>query len=125
MAGAVDNAQQVVLTFGTENVEVAANNVSRVPKDKMPLAQRLLQRLIWKNSALDQAGILDRSLNLSVRLLHGLICCFECLRAGCNFVFQFFGVALDFFGHQRKGTTQIPEFVLARGRQGNIVASFC
>ena len=113
MAGAVDNAQQVVLTFGTENVEVAANNVSWVPKDKMPLAQSLLQRQVWKDRALDQAGIVDRSVDFPVRLLHGLICSFECLRSGDNLVFQFFGIALDFSGHQHKGTTQVAEFILA------------
>ena len=113
MAGAVDNAQQVVFTLGTEDVEVTADNISRVPKDEMPLAQRLLQRLIRKNGALDQTGIVDRSIDFPVRLLHGLIGFFECLRSGDDFVFQFFGIALDFFGHQQKGTTQVAEFILA------------
>ena len=80
------------------------------------------QRMVGQNGTLDQAGVIDRGVDLAVCLRHRLIGFFKRLRAARYLVFQLFGIAADFFGHDYEGMAQIAQLVVARWRQGDIEA---
>ena len=81
MTGTIDNSQQKVFAFGTEDIKIATDDVFRVPKNEVALAEHLPQRLVGQNGTLDQAGVIDRGVDLAVCLRHRLIGFFKRLRA--------------------------------------------
>ena len=120
MPRAIDDAQQITLALDAKDVEVAADDAARLPDHEEAFAQHLPQLLVGQDGTLNQAGVIERIVDLLVRQPHLLIGRLQRLRPGADAAFELCRVAADLAGHDREGPAQITQFVAARRRQRNV-----